>query len=253
MRGLNTIIRRTAVALVAVSATCAIAWGFARIAADSAQEGAYRELAQQVTLDIAEEGIDWDALLAQNADACAWLDVEGTSVDTPVVAASADDPDKWLYSDLWGDYSDTGTPYLDYRCDADGRVMVVYGHRTLYANYLFHDLSGAFEQSAFDSLGSARWATEALGTTEFAPLCSASVDKSEDSWKRYAFAGAGEMREWLSWACSEASAVSADASDLVERASRVLVLVTCNGRPFYPDTRTVSVFVATEDSLTAAS
>ena len=36
----------------------------------------------------------------------------------------------------------------------------------------------------------------------------------------------------------------AGADVLVATAERALVLVTCNGRAFYPDTRTVAVFVA---------
>lgn len=126
--------------------------------------------------------------------------------------------------------------------------MVVYGHRTLYADYLFHDLSDVFSQPSFDGLGEASWQTPEGGAATFEPLCSASVDKSDEAWKRYAFAGPEEMRDWLSWACDAASAVSPERDELVGGAARVLVLVTCNGRAFHPDTRTVTVFVSQGDA-----
>lgn len=231
-------------ALVVVASLSAIAWGAATLLTDASRERSYHELAEQVVPEDNETGVDWDALRSQNADVCAWLEVDGTSVATPVVAASGDDPDYWVYRDFWGTSSDTGTPYLDYRCSADGTAIVVYGHRTLYASYLFHDLAGVYEQEAFDTLGAASWETPDAGETGFSPLCSASVDKADERWQRFAFTGEVEMREWLTWACDNASAVSADCENLVEGAGRVLVLVTCNGRPFYPTTRTVTVYVS---------
>lgn len=243
-KGGESLVRTVLVALVAAVSLCAVAWGTAALSADASRERSYHELAEQVAPEDNEAGVDWDALRSQNADVCAWLEVDGTSVATPVVAASGDDPDHWVYRDLWGNASDTGTPYLDYRCSADGAALVVYGHRTLYASYLFHDLAGVYEQEAFDTLGTASWETPDAGETSFSPLCSASVDKADERWQRFAFTGEVEMREWLTWACDNASAVSADRENLVEDAGRVLVLVTCNGRPFYPTTRTVTVYVS---------
>lgn len=235
---------RALLALAAAACAAAVAWGLLALGEDAGQERAYEELAEQVSAGGAAEGVDWDALRAQNPDVCAWLEVEGTSVSTPVVAATSEDPDHWVYRDLWGNRSDTGTPYLDYRCSGNGSVMVVYGHRTLYASYLFHDLAGVYEQGAFEALGEASWETPEGGATGFAPLCSVSVDKADERWQRFAFTGEEEMREWLAWACENSTARAGDHEGLVESAERVLVLVTCNGRPFYPDTRTVTVYVS---------
>lgn len=228
------------------------ALGTAAIARDGTVAASYRALARQVApvtdeAAPADEGatstVDWDALLAQNASACAWLRVEGTTVDVPVLASSEQDPDAWLYTELWGQPSETGTPYLDHRCDPEGSVAVVYGHRTAYESYLFHDVSPLFGQERLDAVGAATWETRA-GATTFRPLCAASVDMSDARWQRFSFSGADELRTWLAWACEEASAVRAGAAELAAAAERALVLVTCNGRAFYPDTRTVAVFVA---------
>ena len=191
-------------------------------------------------------GIDWGSLSAQNPDLVAWLQVSDSSVDVPVVQSSAEDPDRYLYLDFWGEPSDTGCPYLDSLCDADGTVMVVYGHRTLYRDYMFHDLSGAFEQGAFDTLGPAKWSTPAGGDASLAPLCSASVDRWDAAWQSVAkVRDVQALRVWLDWAVSDSSASNGAAGALASSATRALVLVTCNGRAFHPETRTVTVFVST--------
>lgn len=227
------------------------ALGTAAIARDGTVAESYRALARQVapvTDEAAPAGdetastVDWDVLLAQNEDACAWLRVEGTTVDVPVIAASEQDPDAWLYTDLWGQPSETGTPYLDHRCEAEGEAMVVYGHRTAYESYLFHDVSPLFEQEALDAVGDATWETPE-GATTLRPLCAASVNMGDARWQRFSFDGVEELRAWLAWACDEANAARADAAELAARAERALVLVTCNGRSFHPETRTVAVFV----------
>ena len=228
------------------------ALGTAAIARDGTAAASYRALARQVAPvedEAADAGgavassVDWDALLAQNESACAWLRVGETTVDVPVVVADGRDPDAWLYTDFWGQPSETGVPYLDHRCDPEGCVMVVYGHRTAYESYLFHDVSPLFDQAALDAVGLATWEIPE-GTTTFEPLCAASVDRGDARWQRFSFLGADELRTWLAWTCGEAGAVRAGAAELAATAERALVLVTCNGRAFYPQTRTIAVFVA---------
>lgn len=239
--------------LLMVAGLSAAALGAATLARDGMAAEGYRALARQVapTGDGAgggdgegPEAVDWRALLAQNGSACAWLRVDGTTVDVPVLATGADDPDKWLYTDLWGRASDTGAPYLDHRCDPNGDVMVVYGHRTAYESYLFHDVSPLFEQGSLDAVGTATWDTPDVGPTSFRPLCAASVDMGDARWRRCSFPSREDLREWLAWALGEADAVRAGSPGLAARAERALLLVTCNGRALYPQTRTVAVFVA---------
>lgn len=68
--------------------------------------------------------IDWDAL----PDAVVgWVEVPGTSIDEPIVQATADCPDRYLYEDaLRGDAY--GTPYIDWECSINSRFVMVYGH-----------------------------------------------------------------------------------------------------------------------------
>lgn len=239
--------------VVVAALACALgvtlmAWGGLGLLDDAKTRTSFEELATATVVETSaaekDGGRDWEALLAAQPETCAWLTVAQTTIDVPVMRAPADDPDRWLYRGLDGTYSDVGVPYLDFRCSTDGSVMVVYGHRTLYESYLFHDLSDVFEQGAFDDVGAATWETPSGTAATFRPLCAASVHMSDARWQRFSFESPTEMRDWLTWCVDEASAKAADADTLAEGAARCLVLVTCNGRPLYPETRTVTVFVA---------
>jgi len=68
--------------------------------------------------------IDWDSL---PAEVIAWVEVPGTNIDEPIVQASPESPNAYLYKDVFnkGGY---GTPYIDYECSLDSRFVMVYGH-----------------------------------------------------------------------------------------------------------------------------
>lgn len=86
-----------------------------------------------------ERQIDWGAL----PDAViAWVEVPGTSIDEPIVQASADAPNAYLHIDALGQGA-YGTPYIDCDCSIDSRFVMVYGHHMSdgsvfadFANYI---------------------------------------------------------------------------------------------------------------------
>ena len=68
--------------------------------------------------------IDWDSL---PAEVVAWVEVPGTSIDEPIVQATPDSPNAYLYRDVFGQGA-YGTPYIDCECTIDSRFVMVYGH-----------------------------------------------------------------------------------------------------------------------------
>lgn len=68
--------------------------------------------------------IDWDSL---PAEVIAWVEVPGTGIDEPVVQASPDSPNAYLYRDVFGQGA-YGTPYIDCECSIGSRLVIVYGH-----------------------------------------------------------------------------------------------------------------------------
>lgn len=68
--------------------------------------------------------IDWDSL---PAEVIAWVEVPGTRIDEPIVQATPDSPNAYLYRDVF-DQGAYGTPYIDSECSIDSRLVMVYGH-----------------------------------------------------------------------------------------------------------------------------
>lgn len=71
-----------------------------------------------------ERQIAWDEL---PDEVVAWVEVPGTSIDEPIVQASSDAPNAYLYRDAMeqGAY---GTPYIDCECTLESPFVIVYGH-----------------------------------------------------------------------------------------------------------------------------
>ena len=68
--------------------------------------------------------INWDAL---PDEVIAWVEVPGTEIDEPIVQATPDAPNAYLYADAMGQGA-YGTPYIDCECSIDSRIVMVYGH-----------------------------------------------------------------------------------------------------------------------------
>lgn len=80
--------------------------------------------------DSRQQAIDWDHWLSVNPAIVAWVRVEGTQVDYPVVQAPADDPGFYLNHDVYGEPSEWGCPYVDASCaeGIDSPNVVVLAH-----------------------------------------------------------------------------------------------------------------------------
>ena len=67
------------------------------------------------------------ALFNQNSDCVGWIYIPGTSVNYPVMHTPAN-PQKYLRRDFYGNYSQSGVPFLDARCDLESTDLIIYGH-----------------------------------------------------------------------------------------------------------------------------
>jgi len=107
--------------------------------------------AQNELLDQMREGLS--ALREINPDIYAWIFVEGTDIDYPVVRG--DDNSHYLNHAYNGAYSPLGAIFADYRCpDGIGENVntVFYGHNLLTGGSdMFHDVEMFLEKEFFDS------------------------------------------------------------------------------------------------------
>lgn len=122
-----------AAVLGAFALACAAFWGLSAKTALDVQPYAVEagKGAPSPWLDI-----DWDALLARNPDAVAWVHVPGTPVSYPVVQAREEEPERWLHRDLDGNWSAYGTVYMDSGCSVEGPVALVFGHHMIDGSML---------------------------------------------------------------------------------------------------------------------
>lgn len=190
------------------------------------------------------QDVDWGALLGINADTVAWLSVEGTSIDHPVVQpADGVDADWYLTHSFWGEPSSAGCLYLDARAGADGTHQLVCGHHLGWTDQMFSEIFQTYEQEVFDTVGQARWSTPEGGTTVYEPVMALSVDKTYAAIQQFEFEDAEALRAWLMEIEAEATARADDAETLIDGATRVLTLVTCSSVTGGQRARTLLVFV----------
>ena len=74
-----------------------------------------------------EQKRDLTPLFAQNSDCIGWLCIPGTAVNYPVMH-TPENPQKYLRRNFYGAYSQSGVPFLDWRCGLQSDHLIVYGH-----------------------------------------------------------------------------------------------------------------------------
>lgn len=115
--------------------------------------------------------LDFSKLQAANAEAVGWIRIDGTKINHPVVQAQ--DNFKYLNLNVYGEYSSSGTPFLDCTnsLNPQDSNLVIYGHNM-----------GTGRTSAFSTLLSykheSQWAQH--------PLITLNLKGEESSWRIFA-------------------------------------------------------------------
>ena len=95
--------------------------------------------------------IDWDALEAVNGDIAAWIELEGSTIDYPVVHGT---DNSWYLKHLMdGTYNDAGTVFIDAGNSPDfsDRNTVMYAHHMLDDPLMFAEVENYKDQSYYDT------------------------------------------------------------------------------------------------------
>ena len=66
-------------------------------------------------------------LFEQNRDCIGWLSIPGTTLDYPVMH-TPEVPLKYLRRDFFGNRSQSGVPFVDWRCNLTDDNLIIYGH-----------------------------------------------------------------------------------------------------------------------------
>lgn len=178
-----------------------------------------------------------------NPNQAAWLSVDGTPIDYPVAQGAEQEPGFYLAHDLWGQPSQVGCPYLDWRCSVADTHALIYGHRVGTTDLQFSPIANAWDQGVFDALGAATLETR-TDTKSYVPCFALKVEKSYEQIQRFSM-NRDELRSWLEDMLGEASAASPRAQDLCRHATKALTLATCASSQAGQRERTLLVFVGT--------
>ena len=152
MKGRRKVILGAAVLLILISGSMLL-WDYMK---QSQSEKIYEELASQVeeTTETAEEEteaeyvspINFEELWAINEDVVGWLTIPGTVIDYPILH-DPESNDTYLYTDIEGNRTASGSIYLD--CDNEGDFSdlhnVLYGHH-MRNGTMFKDIMKFREQ-----------------------------------------------------------------------------------------------------------
>ena len=77
-------------------------------------------------------------LIAANTDCIGWLSIDGTNISYPVMYTPSE-TQKYLRRSFYGQYSQSGVPFLDGRCSMNGGNFIIYGHN-MKNGTMFSDL-----------------------------------------------------------------------------------------------------------------
>ena len=110
--------------------------------ADSAEYSIYRPTQENNT--------SFEELRAMNPEVFGWLTVYGTNIDYPLVQAA--DNDKYIYTDVKGDYAVSGSIFLDHRNSRDLSDFnsIIYGHH-MDKQVMFGEIADFRKESFFNS------------------------------------------------------------------------------------------------------
>lgn len=147
VKGINSLVDFSV--LVMILALVAVAlyaiWDSDQVykAADSKQYSIYKPSAEENSLSFLE-------LQALNPDVFAWLTVYGTHIDYPI--AQSTDNEKYVVTNVFGDYSLSGTIFLDSRNNNQFKDFnsILYGHH-MEKQAMFGEIGAFSDQSFFEA------------------------------------------------------------------------------------------------------
>ena len=164
-----------------------------------------------------------DDLLSMNTDCFGWISIAGTNISYPVMH-TPDNPQKYLHRSFYGEYSQSGVPFLDSRCNTDSTNLIIYGHN-MNNGTIFADLCNYTDYSYFTQHPTVVFETKngILAYTVFAVM----KVKADDDW--YRFITADTKRDYDSKIKYAKSHSLYDTGIKPEYNKQLLTLSTCYG------------------------
>lgn len=190
------------------------------------------------------ELVNGERLRQKAPAAIAWLKLAGTNINHPVAIPPTGNDNYYLTHDVYGNYSESGTLFLDPLCSLSSTAKIVYGHK-MNAHTMFHDIGNKADQWAFDQLGVLDWWDRDGGTKHLIPVAAQRVNANETDLRNVPKMDKKELMAWeLSFYKQASAKANGSVVSKLDGKRHVIFLVTCSGYVAYGhDTRTVVMFV----------
>lgn len=162
-------------------------------------------------------------LQLMNPECFGWISIAGTNINYPVMH-TPDNPQKYLNRNFYGEYSFSGTPFMDSRCSADSTNLIIYGHH-MNNGTMFADLCNYASKAYRDAHPTVVLETKdgAFAYTVFAVM----KVKSDDGWYRFTSALTEKRYKSMIEYAKEKSIYDTEITPVYGQ--QILTLSTCYG------------------------
>ena len=172
---------------------------------------------------------DFDALKKESDDIVGWIYVPGTRIN--YVVAQGETNNTYLRHLPNGEYSENGTIFMDMDGTAPGMVdqqTTLYGHH-MNDGAMFEPIDASMDQKVFDMFKKVYYITPEM-TYVLKPMFTMQVQDDYVDARRTNFDSEKAFTQYLQASLAQAKASAKDAAAEVEKADKVLTLVTCAGQ-----------------------
>ena len=169
-------------------------------------------------------------LYLENADMVGWLQIEGTSIDYPVMQTPAD-PNYYLKHDFEKNFTDYGCPFMQADCDAQAPSdnLIIYGHN-MKDGSMFADLAKYRSKDFWQAHKTVRFDT-ALGSCAyeiFAVIHTTVQADADDVFLFYRFVDAAAPEEFADYVSACQVRALYDTGVSAQYGDKLLTLSTCD-------------------------
>ena len=225
------------IGLFGIAALTSIAFLLMYAAQSKQQAHLYSNLAavreqdtQQETASEPEKQASYRNLYLENADMVGWIQIEGTSIDYPVMQTPAD-PNYYLKHDFEKHYTDYGCPFMQADCDAlaPSDNLIIYGHN-MKDGSLFADLA-KYGSKDFWQTHKTVWFDTELGSYAyeiFAVIHMTVQADDADAFPFYRFVDAAAPEDFAAYVSVCKARALYDTGIFAEYGDRLLTLSTCD-------------------------
>lgn len=169
-------------------------------------------------------------LYLENADMIGWIQIEGTSIDYPVMQTPAD-PTYYLKHDFEKNYTDYGCPFMQANCDAlaPSDNLIIYGHN-MKDGSMFADLA-KYRSKDFWQTHKTVWFDTELGSSAyeiFAVIHMTVQADAADAFPFYRFLDAASPEEFADYVSACQMRALYDTGISAQYGDKLLTLSTCD-------------------------